>query len=45
MTKDQIHQLESALLDFVERASKSGANSAEVQALPEVARVLVSMIS
>ncbi len=34
------NRFENALIEFIERASKTGATSAEVQALPEVAAVL-----
>lgn len=43
MTSEQIIRLETALLDFVERAAGENATFEEVRALPEVAQVLTEM--
>ncbi len=40
MDKEQIEEFVDALLEFVKWASKKGATAEEVEALPEVARVL-----
>ena len=44
MNKEQIMELELALLEFVKRASREGATAAEVEALPAVAQVLLNVI-
>ncbi|MTQ98763.1 hypothetical protein GMD88_18210 [Pseudoflavonifractor sp. BIOML-A6] len=44
MTSEQIIRLETALLDFVERAAEKDATAEEVQALAAVANVLASLI-
>ena len=40
MKKEKIGRLEDALLEFVERATKTSATPDEIQALPKVADVL-----
>lgn len=37
-------ELQQALLEFVKRATQKGATQAEVEALPQVAQVLVDLI-
>lgn len=45
MTKENIKRLEDALLDYVERVTEGRAtHETEVEALPQVARVLVELI-
>ena len=43
MTIKQLKEVENALCDFVVRASKEGATPEEVQALPKVAEVVISI--
>lgn len=43
MTEEQLEQLVALLLEFVERAAKKATSDTEVQALPEVAAVLVEI--
>lgn len=45
MTNDELREFESALLDFVKRATKETATTEEVEALPGVAAVLVRLIT
>lgn len=44
MTAEQLKRFETALLNFVERASNSEATTDEVQALPAVAKAIVELL-
>lgn len=41
MSDQQVVEFKLSLLEFVKRASKEGATTAEVEALPAVAQVLM----
>ena len=43
MNKEQWSELHKALLEFVIRATKEGATPEEVEVLPKVAQVLLSI--
>lgn len=42
--KETMVEFRTALLEFVKRATQKGATQAEVEALPQVAQVLVDLI-
>ena len=41
---DSVERLKNALLEFVERTTKKATSDTEVQALPEVAAILVEIL-
>ena len=43
MNKEKLDRLADALLEFVERTAQKATSETEVQALPEVASVLVEI--